>query len=201
MGTVSGRPAFGGYLNPFRGASVVPERIDQGVDYSAGPGEPIYALGPGIIRETSNSGWPGGTFIAEELTEGPLAGRLIYAAEDITPEVTIGQQVSANTIIGRFAGGGSGIEYGFAAPPPYLGESMAVRAGQWNSSGPETGYGKEMSDLIASLGGPPGIGHGQVSGTGGGLAPAGAGCAPALIILAAPVLAVAAELGHLAGLL
>jgi hypothetical protein len=150
----------GPYRNPFRDATITPQRIDQGVDYS-GSG-PIYALGPGVIVGVLNPGWPGGAFIVERLTSGTHAGRYVYAAENITPDVRIGQQVDSSTRIGWIRGG---IETGFAAPPPNLGESMARLAGQWNSSAPSTAYGKEYSDLLHSLGAPPGVLQGAVSGT------------------------------------
>jgi hypothetical protein len=73
------------YCNPFRAlTSIVPERIDQGVDY-AGAG-PIYAMGPGTVdvyRNRDDSGWPGGTFVSYKVTAGPASGKLIYLAENI----------------------------------------------------------------------------------------------------------------------
>ena len=144
------------YLNPLRKANVTPERIDQGVDYS-GFG-PIYALGPGIIRMTSNSGWPGGAFIAEELTGGPDSGQYVYYAENIVPTAHVGQKVTAKTPVGNIGGG---IEIGWAAPPPLLGESMAMKLGEASKTGDagtgSTGEGVGFSNLIKSLGGPPGI--------------------------------------------
>ena len=62
----------GGYANPLRAVQILtPERIDQGVDY-AGFG-PLYAIGDGVVLNTVGSGWPGGTFIAYQLTDGPGA--------------------------------------------------------------------------------------------------------------------------------
>jgi hypothetical protein len=149
------------YQNPLRSAAgLVAERVDQGVDYSASG--PIYALGPGTIVETANSGWPGGAFIAELLSAGPFAGRYVYAAENITPEVQAGQHVDASTRIGTITGG---IETGFAAPPPDLGESLAIQQGQWGSGDPSTAYGELYSRLLASLGAPPGVTDTAVSGS------------------------------------
>jgi cell wall-associated NlpC family hydrolase len=125
----------------------------MGVDYS-GSG-PIYALGPGVIVETWNSGWPGGAFIDEQMTAGPLAGRYVYAAENITPTVSVGQQVDSSTQIGTL--NGAGIETGFAAAPPDTGATAAALAGQFNGSN-ATGYGQEYSGVLASLGAPPGNG-------------------------------------------
>ena len=88
---VTVRPTPGSYANPLRSVNGLnPERIDQGVDYS-GFG-PIYAIGDGVVLSTANSGWPGGTFIAYRLTDGPANGLVVYAAEDINPAGRVGQQ-------------------------------------------------------------------------------------------------------------
>jgi hypothetical protein len=142
------------YLNPLRRAHITPERIDQGVDY-AGSG-PIYALGPGIIRETTNSGWPGGAFIAEELTAGPDSGAIVYYAENISPRVHVGQSVNARDVVGDITGG---IEVGWGAAPPHLGESAAKVHGQvtpGHPAGQATGYGVSFNNLLKSLGAPGG---------------------------------------------
>lgn len=155
---------MGIYLNPLRRARLTPERIDQGVDYS-GSG-PIYALGPGVIREVTNSGWPGGAFIAEQLTSGPDAGAYTYYAENISPRVRIGQVVTGNTVVGDINGG---IEVGWAAPPPHLGESMAMTHGQASKTGDagsvSTAFGVSFNNLLKSLGAPGGKLQGKVSGT------------------------------------
>lgn len=160
------------YLNPLRKAQVTPNRIDQGVDYT-GSG-PIFALGPGVIREVHNSGWPGGTFIAEQLTSGPDSGQYVYYAEGITPTVPIGTEVGARDVVGNINGS---IEVGWAAPPPNLGEALAMKLGEASSTGDagtgSTGEGVSFSNLIQSLGGPPGIHQpgptkGAVPGPGGG---------------------------------
>src|SRR5580658_3136075 len=99
----------GGYADPLRAiAALSPERVDQGVDYS-GFG-PIYALGDGVVVSTVNGGWPGGTFIVYQLTDGPASGLYAYAAEDIDPEVSVGQSVTPNTVIGQMYEGPDGIE-------------------------------------------------------------------------------------------
>jgi hypothetical protein len=155
------------YRDPLRSVSnLVPERVDMGVDYS-GIG-PLYAIGPGVITNVYNSGWPGGTFIGERLTAGPYAGKYVYAAEDIAPSVSVGQKVTANTVIGRLYGGPEGIELGFAAKPG-TGTTMAAAAGQ-AASGPDPGarptaYGEAFNKFLQSLGAPAGILNGQPTGT------------------------------------
>jgi hypothetical protein len=148
-----------GYQNPFRSVQgLTAERVDQGVDYS-GTG-PVYALGAGTVVATFNPGWPGGGWIVVHLSGGAAAGHYSYVAENITPAVHIGQQVDSSTVIGNMHGG---IETGWAAPPG-AGFSMAMVNLQFTGSN-ATAYGKNYSDLLASLGCPPGIVTGPVRGT------------------------------------
>jgi hypothetical protein len=177
------------YANPI-GSGLTPERVDMGVDYG-GHGS-LFALGSGVITSIYNSGWPGGTFIGLHLD----TGQYMYYAENIMPHVQVGQRVTAGQLVGTATGGPSGIEVGWAAPPG-TGGTMAAQAGQAaKGSDPgefPTAYGVSMSNLIASLGGPPGIISGPItggipasqaplygSGVAGGAAPSGTatGCVP-----------------------
>jgi murein DD-endopeptidase MepM/ murein hydrolase activator NlpD len=144
----------GAYANPLREIiALTPERIDQGVDY-AGFG-PIYAIGNGVVLNTVGSGWPGGTFIAYQLTDGPAQGLVVFAAEDIQPSVQVGQTVTANTVIGRVYAGPDGIEVGWA-DGSRLPDTMARRYGQYNGSS-STAFGYNFSQLLQSVGAPGGI--------------------------------------------
>lgn len=144
-----------------------PERIDMGVDY--GGAGPLYALGNGTVANVSNSGWPGGTFLTIHLDD---TGDYIYYAEDVNPLVSVGQRVTAGQHIADATGGASGIEVGWAAPPG-TGQAMAAAAGQdasgLSASGDpgeySTAYGVAMSNLIAALGGKPGLVNNPVQGT------------------------------------
>ncbi len=147
------QPAPGGYANPLRSiGGLSPERIDQGVDYN-GFG-PIYAVGDGVVLSTVNGGWPGGTYITYRLTDGPTAGLVVYAAEDINPTVQIGENVTPNTVIGQLYDGPTGIETGWADGG--LGDTMAAADGQFNGSN-STAFGYNFSQLLVSLGAPGGI--------------------------------------------
>lgn len=151
-------PAIG-YANPLRALSdLVPERVDQGVDYS-GSG-PIYALGDGVVRNTTNPGWPGGAFISYELSNGPAAGDFVYVAENMTPRVQVGQSVTPTTVLGTLMDGGPGLETGWAQPP---GDGNAAAVGQWNGS-TSTAYGENFSQLLHALGAPAGETEGVVRG-------------------------------------
>lgn len=121
----------GSYYNPI-GSGCTVGRIDQGKDYGGSCN--LYAIGSGTVVGVSNSGWPGGAFIAIDLTN-PLpvadcAGSYadyqsnggsafpvssssfiatsscsrVYYAEAITPSVTVGEHVSACQIIGTATG-------------------------------------------------------------------------------------------------
>ncbi len=144
----------GSYANPLRAISgLTPERIDQGVDFS-GFG-PIYAVGNGVVLSTTNSGWPGGTFIAYRLTDGPAAGLVVFSAEDINPSVQVGSTVSANTVIGQMYEGPNGIEMGWANPSGD-GDTMARTYNEY-AGGNSTAFGYNFSQFLQSIGAPGGI--------------------------------------------
>ena len=130
-----------------------PERIDQGVDYS-GFGS-IYAIGNGVVLSTSIPGWPGGTYIAYRLTDGPARGLVAFAAEDIAPSVQVGDSVTSNTVIGQMYAGPDGIETGWGDSTA-VGNTMARTYGQFNGSN-STAFGANFSQFLDALGAPPGI--------------------------------------------
>jgi len=152
---MAGRPGDG-YRNPLRGVSgLVPERIDDGVDFS-GSG-PVYALGDAIVTSVSgtNFGWPGGGWITYRLTRGPGVGLVIYVAEDITPAVTVGQRVSSSTVLGTMFEGGDGIETGWAQLTSLSAESELPEAGGIGGLGPfPTTVGANFDELLQALGVP-----------------------------------------------
>ena len=158
----SGPPTSGGsggtgtYRNPLR--SVVdlgPNRIDQGVDYT-GSG-PVYAIGNGVVDNLVNSGWDFGgydAFLTYQLSDGPAQGLYVYVAEDCIPQVTIGQQVTSDTVICTINNpSGSGIETGWAVPP---GNGVALGKSEFNGKN-STAYGINFSQLLVSLGTPGGV--------------------------------------------
>jgi hypothetical protein len=156
----SGKPQAS-YANPFRDVkNLSPERIDQGVDYG-GTG-PVYAIGNAVVENVTASGWPGGTFIQYKLLDGPAAGMHVYLAEDVHPNVTVGQLVNANTVLGTMYGGPHGIETGWADPNP--GTQRALGASQWREGGNSTADGVNFNGLLTALGAPGGKQHG-ISGT------------------------------------
>jgi len=157
------RPASGNaYANPFRAISgLTPERIDQGVDY-AGVG-PVYAIGNGVVLNVYSSGWPDGTFIAYQLSDGPARGLVVFTAEDLTPLVSVGSRVTANTVIGQMYRGPHGVEIGWADGSA-IPNAMARSYGQYHDSH-STAFGDNFSRLLQSIGAPGGILHSAPSGT------------------------------------
>jgi hypothetical protein len=163
-GTALGAPVVGmatsatdNYNNPLRSLTgIVPERIDEGVDYS-GSG-PIYAIGDGTVLSTTGS-WPGGAFIAYRLSNGPAKGKVVYVAENVTPTVSIGQTVTPATVLGILHPAWPGLETGWAANG--YGETMAAATGQWtpadDSGSIPSIYGVNFSNLLVSLGAPGGV--------------------------------------------
>ncbi|HET7047875.1 MAG TPA: hypothetical protein VFI54_06345 [Solirubrobacteraceae bacterium] len=150
-----------GYVNPFAGASVKAERIDQGVDY-AGTGN-IGAIGAGVITEVfpygGGSGWPGGGYVEYKLLSGPQAGKLIYVAEGVRPTVVKGQSVKAGQIIATLVPGSStGIETGLGS-----GAGTGTYASQHGgySEGELTAAGQWFSNFLAQLGAAPGLVEGR----------------------------------------
>jgi hypothetical protein len=159
-GAATAAAGASGYVNPLANASVRAERIDQGVDYS-GSGT-IGALGPAVVTQVvpSGSGWEGGGYVEYKLTAGPYAGRYVFAAEGVTPTVSVGQTLSPGQPVATIVPGSStGVEIGFAAG---VGQSAyASRYGGGYSEGQLTAAGQAFSNLIASLGGPAGLTEGR----------------------------------------
>lgn len=176
--TGGGPPTTAVYRNPFRKASVTPERIDMGVDYSGRPGDPIYALGSGTVIETfpfgdsTGSGWPGGGWVSYRLDDGPAKGQVVYVAEGVQPAVTAGQHVTPNTVVAHFTQSTTGIETGFANAGPGTG-TLAAEQHEIPTGGDPGGWttlaGAEFANLLAATGAPAGKPQGAVHGPGGGI--------------------------------
>jgi hypothetical protein len=144
------------YRNPLRNISgLLPERVDMGADF--GGSGPIYAIGNGVITNATDtsSGWPGGGWITYRLTDGPGAGLQVYVAEDVTPNVQVGQTVTASTAIATMFNGSAGIETGWAMPDGSSAESQLAEAGGISGGGPfPTVIGLNFDSLLQALGVP-----------------------------------------------
>ena len=160
------------YQNPLRDVSgLVLERIDMGVDF--GGSGPVFALGDGIVTNATSdsSGWPGGGWITYQLTDGPDKGLVVYLAEDVTPTVQVGQNVTSSTVIANMFNGGDGIETGWATADSSTAESQMAAAGAISGGGPfPTMVGLSFDAVLESVGVPAAPNADQA---GNGLLPAG----------------------------
>jgi hypothetical protein len=148
-----------GYTNPLRSVQDLrPERVDQGVDY-AGYGA-VYAMGPGVIHNLTNSGWNFGgydAFITYQLTAGPANGDYVYVAEGCVPAagLAIGQTVTTSTVLCDMINPTStGIETGWAEPPG-AGTALAQANGGYQE-GYSTELGLNYNQLLVALHAPSG---------------------------------------------
>lgn len=167
----------GQYVNPFRDSmkGLVSQRIDMGVDYDNAPGAPILAIGRARVLGAGTgiggnwhctTGINGGVYY--KLLDGPDAGRSVYVTEDIVPTVKSGDLVAAGAMVARFDPGGSTpcIEIGWGSGTPYGTEAVALNQQAAGDPGGNTSFcGQLMSQLIASLGGKPGVLGGPKSGS------------------------------------
>lgn len=137
--------------NPLRDVSNLrPERIDEGVDY-AGSG-PVYAIGPGVVLNLYNAGWPGGTYISYRLTSGPRVGMVVYVAENVIPTVSIGKYVNTSTVVGILIDAYPNMEIGWSDPAG-TGNALAYTNGHLVYPSPE---GLDFNQFLISLGAPGG---------------------------------------------
>jgi murein DD-endopeptidase MepM/ murein hydrolase activator NlpD len=155
--------AAAAYANPLRNVSgLILERVDMGVDF--GGSGPVYALGDGVVTnaEGDSSGWPGGGWITYRLTSGPAAGLMVYVAEDVTPDVQVGQTVTSATVVANMFNGGDGIETGWAMSDGASAESEMPEAGGIGGDGPfPTMVGLNFDALLQALGVPAAPNSGQ----------------------------------------
>lgn len=107
--------AYTGYANPLRGDRYVTGRTDMGVDFCLRPGEPIHALGDGIVVGISPRWFRGQPYIWYQLLDGPFAGRFVYVAEQIGKLARIGAPLAAGQTIAKYNTAGTCIEMGWSA--------------------------------------------------------------------------------------
>ncbi len=107
---------YRGYMNPLRGDRYVAGRTDMGVDFCLTQGEPIHALGDGIVVGISPDWFRGQPYIWYQLVDGPYAGRFVYVAEQIDKLAQVGSSLTAGQTIARYNRNGTCIETGWSAP-------------------------------------------------------------------------------------
>jgi hypothetical protein len=146
--------AGGGYVNPFQKATgLVPERIDDGVDYAMDPGSPILAIGNVTVSQIINNWFQGQPLLLVQFLDGPNQGSFYYVAEQITGLPALGATVNAGATLCTYASSGTGIETGWGSATA----NSRTLAGQNGHGGqvpsPE---GTSFSTFLKSLGAPGG---------------------------------------------
>jgi hypothetical protein len=103
------------YQNPFAGEQPYVDRTDMGVDVCLSPGDPIRAVGNGVVVGIMKNWFEKQPYIWYQLTSGPYAGRYVYLAEQIKHLAPIGTTLQAGDVVARYAGKGTCIEMGWSA--------------------------------------------------------------------------------------
>ena len=137
------------YVDPLAHArGLVHERTDMGVDFSMKAGSPIDALGAGIVTSIAKNWYKGQPLIEYQLTQGARKGQHVYAAEQINPDVSVGEHLKAGQRIGTYAASGTGIEMGFGAG----GGKTLAQATTGYTEGEVTKAGQEFNKFLGSIG-------------------------------------------------
>ncbi len=101
----------GGVALPLPRQYLVNGSVDQGVDYSAPGGTPLYAMGDGVIIGEGISGF-GPNAPVLEITTGPLKGMTVYYGHAGSDLVSVGTHVQAGQQISEVGYGIVGISTG-----------------------------------------------------------------------------------------
>lgn len=102
------------YLNPLRGDGYHTERTDQGVDFCLSRGEPIRALGDGVVIGIDRDWFRGEPYVWYQLVDGPFAGHYVYVAEQINRLAHPGTLLSAGQPVAYYKSSGTCIETGWS---------------------------------------------------------------------------------------
>src|SRR5438270_10411404 len=101
-GAASARAATA-YQNPFNAEAPYVGRTDMGVDVCLSPGDPIRAVGNGVVVGIQRDWSERQPYLWYQLADGPDAGRYVYVAEQITNLARVGQSLRAGDVIARYA--------------------------------------------------------------------------------------------------
>jgi hypothetical protein len=137
-----------GYVNPLRGDRYISGRTDMGVDFCLQQGEPIRALGDGIVVGISPRWFKGQPYIWYQLLDGPSAGRFVYVAEQIDKLARVGTPLTAGQTIAKYKSAGTCIETGWSARD---GATMAQATTGYHE-GQVTKAGVSFARFLMSLG-------------------------------------------------
>ena len=149
-GTAADPPpaSSGAYVNPLPAAAHI-GRTDMGVDANMNPGDPIVAPGNSRVLGITPNWYRGQPYVALQLLDGPMKGHNYYLAEQITPNVSVGQIVQVGQPIAHYAASGTGIEMGWAGANW---EQTLAQATSGYSEGEQTAAGGSFRDFLDGLG-------------------------------------------------
>ena len=150
VAVASAQAASTPYQNPFSGEQPYVGRTDMGVDLCLSPGDPIRAVGDGVVTGVMRN-WAGREpYLWYELTGGPDAGRYVYVAEQITNLARVGQTLRAGDVLARYTRKGTCIETGWSTA---TGATLA-QATTGYTEGAVTVAGVSFARFLISLGVP-----------------------------------------------
>src|SRR5206468_13009719 len=110
-----GAQAASAYQNPFAAEQPYVGRTDMGVDVCLSPGDPIRAVGNGVVVGVMRNWFEKQPYIWYQLTAGPDAGRYTHIAEQINHLAPVGSTLQAGDVVARYAAKGTCIEIGWSA--------------------------------------------------------------------------------------
>lgn len=137
-----------GYVSPLAGDRYSTGRTDMGVDFCLRPGEPIRAIGDGVVVGISPDWFAGEPYIWYRLLDGPYAGRYVYVSEQITGLARVGTQLSAGQPLAYYRWSGTCIETGWSAAD---GATLAQATTGYHE-GQVTAAGVSFAHFLISLG-------------------------------------------------
>ena len=139
---------YTGYVDPLGGDRYVTRRTDMGVDFCLAPGEPIRALGDGIVMGIRPDWFRHQPYLWYQLLDGPDAGRYVYVAEQIRRLARIGTQLTTGQPVAYYKKSGTCIETGWGAAD---GATLA-QATTGYTEGQVTPGGVSFAHFLISLG-------------------------------------------------
>lgn len=145
-GSGSAKVGAGGGAHPLPGVTLW-ERTDQGVDASAKPGSPVQSIYTGVVSMIVPDFYNGQPAVVVDTPGLPGGATGIYYAEQLLPNVHVGEHVSAGEQIGTVAPSGTGLELGL-----WKGTRTLAQATTGYTEGAVTHAGVLMRELLKSLG-------------------------------------------------
>lgn len=139
---------YTGYVDPLGGDRYLTGRTDMGVDFCLARGEPIRAVGDGIVVGISPDWYKHQPYLWYQLVDGPYSGRYVYVAEQITRLSRIGTQLTTGQPVAYYNKSGTCIETGWSAADG----ATQAQATTGYAEGQVTASGVSFAHFLLSLG-------------------------------------------------